>query len=89
MEQGVFLEIEDSAQQEGVFVNGRTGQHAHMASYGTCIDFDSFEAWWDKVKNNYNWEEFLEIEKEYNYLSPIIKLFGSLINRKIRKKDDE
>ena len=92
MEYETFLEIEDSAQEAGVFINPNTGQHAHSDAYGTVIDFEAFEEWWKSVEQNYTvneWREFSQIEKNYVYLSPVIGLFDILINRKIKEIGNE
>jgi len=92
MEYGKFLEIEDSAQEAGVFINPNTGQHAHSDAYGTIIDFEAFEEWWRSVIQNFTiseWEDFLQIEKNYAYLSPVIGLFCIMIERKTKEIGNE
>jgi hypothetical protein len=79
-----ILEIEDSLQEAGVFVNGIEGRNASMMAYMTCIEFNTLEQWLRENFAKYDvavWLECLEYWTHFSYLSPIPKLLVGYIKR--------
>lgn len=41
-----WMDVEDSLQLAGVFINGMRHTPAHRDSYMTIVDFKALDAWW-------------------------------------------
>jgi len=47
-----IMELEDFLQERNVFL-GKTGESAHMDSYGTVVDFNRLMEVWETAKTSY------------------------------------
>jgi len=75
-------EIEDYLQEQGVFLNGLTGEPAHSDSYMTVISFKALEEAFNNSKFKKEvWEHCVEEWIYQGYLTPIKKLLGLTIKR--------
>lgn len=78
-------EIEDHLQASNVFINAMTGRSAHIASYMTILDYDTFLTVLKRDK--YTIQQLEACIPEWindGYLSPIYKLLGMVVERYIK-----
>jgi len=86
-----ILKCEDHFMFADVFQTGfgSTPRKSSMCAYGTVLDYANFDTAWEKTKDTYSPECWIEMCKYWayqGYLSPIPLLFVSQIYRKLGLK---
>ena len=80
-------EIEDELQARDVFVNGIDGRICHSDAYMTVLDYNALDKAWPEIFPMFtikDWEDACEELIYFGYLSPVLKLTGLTIKRKLK-----
>ena len=92
---GHVLKCEDHFMNYFVFLNGfrkEVPTQASLMAYGTILDYENFNKAWDKIKDHYSvqcWMDMCKTWDYWSYLSPIPRLLVYEILRKINKTHEE
>ena len=87
---GHIMTCEDHFMENFVFLNGfrKEPTQSSMMAYGTVLDYENFNKAWDKIKDHYSvdcWMEMCEYWDYQVYLSSIPRLFVLQILHKVEK----
>lgn len=85
-EDPLLFEVEDFLQNEGVFLNGNSGETAHMDSYMTVIDFVKLRSAVEKIKAELSEEEWAEVLDDWSdRQSPTTRAMSLFVGRQLKE----